>query len=244
MSSTLYDVTLHCTWYRIAFRGAVKSSSVWYEQQGLWVAQVVHTYQTSCRLSRPRGFGALNSSPHSWIFTSVFGLQPSLLLIHFRHGPNRCSHCTEVWQKTFPVCDTPLSRSAGRRFAPSQKSHRHNRSCMWTGTLSGMIFVVPWCKSYPVHVVDISLDMQWRGTNVHKRLDARAELLFWLLNPLRPPMPSPSWLLNPLSRNSDQHQFSPNDIHTLSRSMVMRITKMITKVKMPWTFIKFSQPIL
>ena len=142
MSSTLYDVTLHCTWYRIAFRGAVKSSSVWYEQQGLWVAQVVHTHQTSCRLSRPRGFGALNSSPRSWIFTSVFGLQPSLLLIHFRHGPNRCSHCTEVWQKTFPVCDTPLSRSAGRRFAPSQKSHRHNRSCMWTGTLSGMIFVV------------------------------------------------------------------------------------------------------
>ena len=76
------------------------------------------------------------------IYFRLSGFQPSLLLIHFRHGPNRCSHCTEVWQKTFPVCDTPLSRSAGRRFAPSQKSHRHNRSCMWTGTLSGMIFVV------------------------------------------------------------------------------------------------------
>ena len=28
--------------------------------------------------------------------------------------------------------------------------------------------------------------------------------------------------------NSDQHQFSPNNIHTLSRDKVMRINKMIT----------------
>ena len=33
---------------------------------------------------------------------------------------------------------------------------------------------------------------------------------------------------NPLSPNSDQHQFSPNNIHTLSREMVMRINDMIT----------------
>ena len=29
--------------------------------------------------------------------------------------------------------------------------------------------------------------------------------------------------INPLSPNSDQQQFSPNDIHTLSRDKVMRI---------------------
>ena len=243
MSSTLYDVTLHCTWYRIAFRGAVKSSSVWYEQQGLWVAQVVHTHQTSCRLSRPRGFGALNSSPHSWIFTSVsVGSSP------------RCYLFTSVTDRigvhTAPKCDKKPFRYVTLHFRDRRgaASLRH-RSLTATTVLVCEQEPYPvwfswWCKSYPVHVVDISLDMQWRGTNVHKRLDARAELLFWLLNPLRPPMPSPSWLLNPLSRNSDQHQFSPNDIHTLSRSMVMRITKMITKVKMPWTFIKFSQPIL
>ena len=46
--------------------------------------------------------------------------------------------------------------------------------------------------------------------------------------------------INPLSSNSDQHQFSPNDIHTLSRD-VMRIDKMITKEKMPSSFINFSQ---
>ena len=32
-----------------------------------------------------------------------------------------------------------------------------------------------------------------------------------------------------LSANSDQKQFSPNNIHTLSRDKVMRINKMITK---------------
>ena len=37
-------------------------------------------------------------------------------------------------------------------------------------------------------------------------------------------------VINPL--NSDQHQFSPNDIHRLSRAKSMRITKMITKRKL------------
>ena len=33
-------------------------------------------------------------------------------------------------------------------------------------------------------------------------------------------------VINPLSANSDQHQFSPNNIHTLSRDYIMRIDKM------------------
>ena len=37
---------------------------------------------------------------------------------------------------------------------------------------------------------------------------------------------------NPLSPNSDQHQFSPKNIHMLPREMVMRVNKMITKEKM------------
>ena len=36
----------------------------------------------------------------------------------------------------------------------------------------------------------------------------------------------------PLSPNGDQDQFSPNDIHTLSRDKVLRINEMITKEKM------------
>ena len=38
-------------------------------------------------------------------------------------------------------------------------------------------------------------------------------------------------LFNPLSPNSDQQQFSPNNIHRLSRAKSMRINKMITKKK-------------
>ena len=44
--------------------------------------------------------------------------------------------------------------------------------------------------------------------------------------------PSGNCVISPLSPNGDQHQFSPNDIHTLSRDTVMRIDEMITKVKM------------
>ena len=36
-----------------------------------------------------------------------------------------------------------------------------------------------------------------------------------------------------LSPNSDQQQFSPNNIHTLSTDKVMRINRMITQGKMP-----------
>ena len=38
---------------------------------------------------------------------------------------------------------------------------------------------------------------------------------------------------NPLRANSDQQQFSPNNIRTLSRDKVMGINQMITKEKMP-----------
>ena len=49
---------------------------------------------------------------------------------------------------------------------------------------------------------------------------------------------------NSLSPNGDQQQFSPNNIHTLSRDKVMRINKVITIEKIPSSFIKFSQLIL
>ena len=50
--------------------------------------------------------------------------------------------------------------------------------------------------------------------------------------------------LRPLGPKSDQQQFSPNNISKSSRVKVMRISKMITKGKMLWSFIKFSQLIL
>ena len=50
--------------------------------------------------------------------------------------------------------------------------------------------------------------------------------------------------INPLSPDSDQHQFSPNNIHMLPREMIMGVNKMITKEKMLWSVIKLSQLIL
>ena len=61
-----------CTQYRIAFRANTKSY-IWYSMNGNGpgLEQVVYTHRTSRPSSWPRGFGALNSSSHSWIFTST-----------------------------------------------------------------------------------------------------------------------------------------------------------------------------
>ena len=42
-------------------------------------------------------------------------------------------------------------------------------------------------------------------------------------------------------KKSDQHQYSRNNIHTLSGEMVTRLNHMITKEEMRWSFIKLSQ---
>ena len=55
--------------YRIAFRVNRKSYSV--DGKGTELEQVVHTHRTSYRSGWPEGFGELNPSLHSWIFTSV-----------------------------------------------------------------------------------------------------------------------------------------------------------------------------
>ena len=65
------------------------------------------------------------------IYFRLSRFQSSLLLIYFRDGPNRCSYYTKVWHRTYPICDVPLSRSARRSFAPSQKSRLHNRYFVW-----------------------------------------------------------------------------------------------------------------
>ena len=72
---------------------------------------------------------------------------------------------------------------------------------------------------------------------IHQSRKAAFTLLYWVKH-------YKQGLFNPLSANSDQQQFSPNNIHTLSRDTVMRINKMITIEKMFWSFIKFSLLIL
>ena len=66
-----------------------------YEQKRSGAAQVVHTHRTSYRGGWPKGFGALNSSPHSRIFTSVsVSFRPRPYLFTSATGPNRCAHRT------------------------------------------------------------------------------------------------------------------------------------------------------
>ena len=45
-----------------------------------------------------------------------------ILLIHFRYGPNTCSHYTKVWHSTHLMCDAPLSTLEKCSFHPLQKS--------------------------------------------------------------------------------------------------------------------------
>ena len=64
---------------------------------------------------------------HSPLYFLLSGFEPSLLLIYFSDSLNGCSHCTKVWQKTYPLCDVPFSRSAMRSFTPAQKSRRNHQ---------------------------------------------------------------------------------------------------------------------
>ena len=72
----------------------------------------------------------------------------------------------------------------------------------------------------------------WVGKNntvvICTRLFSKASVSFWCM-------------CHHLKPNGDQHQFSPNNIHMLSREIITRINQMITKEKLLWTFIRLSQ---
>ena len=79
----------------------------------------------------------------------------------------------------------------------------------------------------------------------HSLTKLKNSVIFWSCNEVQKYWnTSVKWPLNPSSPNSDQHQFSPNNIHMLPRGMVMRVNKMITKEKMLWSAIKLSLLIL
>ena len=74
------------------------------------------------------------------IYFRLSGFQPSLLLIHFRYGPNTCSHCTKVWHRTHLIYEAPLSRLARGKFPPLQRSPRnHRNSYVLTEAPSGVV---------------------------------------------------------------------------------------------------------
>ena len=48
---------------------------------------------------------------------------------------------TRCSMNNYPICGSPLKRSARSRFAPLQKWRRNHRFYMWTEALSSMVFV-------------------------------------------------------------------------------------------------------
>ena len=71
-----------------------------------------------------------------WIFTSVLvDSSPRSYLF-----PNPWSHRTEVWHRTFPICDAPLSRSARLR-SVTDRNRAEINALVCTQALPGMVFV-------------------------------------------------------------------------------------------------------
>ena len=82
---------------RLYVHTLVDSCSCWHDKlsgisinsNGTELEQVVHTHRTSCRSSCPKGFGELNPSQQSWIFTSLsVDSNPYSYLFTFATGPN------------------------------------------------------------------------------------------------------------------------------------------------------------
>ena len=92
--------------------------------------QVVHTYRASYRSGWPRGFGELNPSPHSWIFTSVSvdSSPRSQSLLPLRSEFPITLHESVVQNLSRVMwCSTFKTGTARCSYAPLQKSCRNHR---------------------------------------------------------------------------------------------------------------------
>ena len=84
-----------------------------------------------------------------------------------------------VYCEHYPICDSPVYRSAQRRFAQSEKSRRNHRSYVWTESLSSMVFlpaeklcVISWtlpkfsyfsilCTFFPQNMNEVTRSVFW-----------------------------------------------------------------------------------
>ena len=100
------------------------------------------------------------------------------------------------------------------------------------------------------HYPDLGGTFDWLCHEGNLLWPIRSTIQIWVvsdtlqLDVINIPRETSGSFINPLSPNSDQHQFSPNNIHMLPREMVMRVNKIVTKEKMLWSVFKFSQLIL
>ena len=108
-----------------AFRADTRSYPMKYEQQRYWTG-TSHSHTSNIMPERLAERVCWTKSRQSsrWIFTRLNPFQSSLILFHFRYGPNTCAR--EV--------------RARCSFALSQKSRRNHCSFVWTEAVSGTIF--------------------------------------------------------------------------------------------------------
>ena len=104
-----------------AFRAETKSYTIKYEQQRYWTGTShSHTSNIMPEQLAKKVYWTKSRQSSCWIFTRLNPFQSSLILFHFRYGPNTCARCS---------------------FALSHKSRRSPRSFVWTEAVSGTIFV-------------------------------------------------------------------------------------------------------
>ena len=121
------------TLYRLALR----------EQQRYGTEQVVHIHRTSCRSGWPRGFGELNPSSHSWIFTSVSPqvaqrlsvIAPINSLPLWTKYRSPVQNLSDMRRSTFVIGAAQL-RSV-TEFPPKSPFLRVNRSPIWYNFRTG-----------------------------------------------------------------------------------------------------------
>ena len=108
-----------------AFRADMKSYPIKYEQQRYWTG-TSHSHTSNIMPERLAERVCWTKSRQSTrgIFTRLNPFQSSLILFHFRYGPNTCAR--EV--------------RARCSFALSQKSRRNHCSCVWKEAVSSTIF--------------------------------------------------------------------------------------------------------
>ena len=100
------------------------------------------------------------------IYFRLSGFQSSILLIYFRDGPNRCSHCNKIWQKTYPIWHSTFEIGAAPLRSVTEVSPPQPFLCV---KRSPIRYDFPGGANSVRYSVDIPLAVQW-----------------WLLNPLRP----------------------------------------------------------
>ena len=113
--------------YRIAYHVDLQNTPAWFEQRRPRTGTSRSTHRTSCRNGWPRGYGALNPSPHSWIFSST--LADSRPRSHWFTFPL-------VYHKQWNQNLFDMQRSTFKTSAAQPR-----RSYVWTNALSDVLFV-------------------------------------------------------------------------------------------------------